>query len=210
MRRLLTNRRRALAAASFCAVTACACTTLEARYGEPLPTTQATLQEDMVDVGAVIAVLGPPARISALPDGMVMLYEYVAIQERQLGINLEFLELDILKMSMGRAQAQREALALIFDSSGTLRARQFRAWEEDVGRGGSIQLFFVALPTVDSRHLRQLPEQLTWGRAGLEPLPVTLNSANSVTTGAHGVEMNGTPSWAGQHTLEMSAPRRRP
>ncbi len=23
-------------------------------------------------------------------------------------------------------------------------------------------------------------------------------------------EMNGTPSWAGQHTLEMSAPRRRP
>lgn len=185
------------------------CTTLTAEYGRPLPESWSSLREGVADVGSAVAELGPPTRLSALPEGMVMLYEYVLIGERQLGINLEFLELEILKMSMGRARANREALVLVFDSGGMLRAMQHRAWEEDVGRGGSLQLFFVMLPTVDSSHLRALPEQHTWGRAALDPLPVTLNSAQSVAVGTHGLELRGTPTWAGQRTLEMSTPQRR-
>jgi hypothetical protein len=65
------------------------------------------------------------------------------------------------------------------------------------------------MPTVDSKHLWEGPEQFTWGRRALEPLTVTLNEGNSVTSGTHGIEMRGTPDSVGQRTLESQHKRRR-
>jgi len=64
------------------------------------------------------------------------------------------------------------------------------------------------MPAVDSRHPWESPEQLTWGRRSLEPLTVTLNEGNSVTSGTRGIEARGTPDSAGQRTLESQRRRR--
>jgi hypothetical protein len=179
------------------------CTIIGNRYGEPIDVANAGLQEGVTDVGRILEALGPPTHLSALPGGMVMVYEYVDVTERQLGINLNVIGLDWFKLAFGRGLAVREALVLVFDDAGSLRTKEFRSWTEDIGNGFGFQLFFAALPTVDKRHLTGPPEQFGWGRAALGPLPVTLNVDQSVDSGSHGVEMRGTPGSLGQRTLEM-------
>jgi len=178
------------------------CTILSRRYGEPIPAPDAWLQEGVTNVHQVVGELGPPSRMSALPDGFVMLYEYVDAKERQLGINLDFLGLDWFKFASGRGLAVQQALLLLFDDSGTLRAADFQDWTEPVGKGLAFQLFFVAMPTVDTRYLWEPAEQYGWGRSLLEPLPVTLNAGQSVRSGTHGLELRGTPRSAGERSLE--------
>lgn len=198
-----------LVALLLASAVASGCTTLGRRYGEPVSPNLQTLSEGTTTVSEVIAVFGPPARLSASPGGLVMLYEHIDGSEDQLGINLEVLGLDWFKVAIGRGSAAREALLLQFDEGGVLRSRVYRAWQEDTGRGFGFQLFFVALPTVDSKHLWESPEQFAWGRRSLEPLTVTLNEGQSVTSGTHGIEMRGTPDSAGQRTLELQRKRRR-
>ena len=147
--------------------------------------------------------------MSALPDGLAMLYEYIDATEKQLGINLELIGLDWFKLAFGRGAADRQALLLVFDQDGLLQAREYKAWRENVGRGFGFQIFFVAMPTVDSKHLWESPEQFTWGRQALDPLTVALNVGSSVTSGTHGIEMRGTPDSVGQRTLEAQKKRRR-
>ena len=185
------------------------CTLLERQIGEPVIGTSVDLQEGQADLRQVVVALGPPSGMSALPDGVVVLYEHLDLKERQFGINPEFTSLEWFKLSFGRARAEREALLLFFDADGLLRAREYRAWTEDVGRGLGFQLFFVVLPTVDSRHLAGPTRQDVWGRMALEPLPVTLNIQNSIVSGVHGLELRGTPTGAGQHSLEMEERKRR-
>ena len=179
------------------------CTILGNRYGEPIDVSHPSLEEGVTDVRQVVERLGPPTHLSALPGGLVMVYEYLDITEKQLGINLEIIGLDLFKVALGRGWAMREALVLLFDDSGSLRTKEFRRWKEDVGKGSGLQFFFAALPTVDKRHLIAPPEQFGWGRASLAPLPVTLNTGQSLDSGSHGIEMRGTPSSLGQRTLEM-------
>jgi len=91
-------------------------------------------------------------------------------------------------------------------SSGSIGSRwppvAFQAWTEPVGKGLALQFLFIAMPTVDTRHLWETSEQHLWGRGELEPLSVTLNAGQSIVTGSHGLEMRGTPRSAGQRTLE--------
>jgi hypothetical protein len=184
-------------------LTGSGCTIIGSRYGEPIEVAHFRLKEGVTDVGQVVEWFGPPTHLSALPGGLVMVYEYLDITERQLGINLNLIGLDWFKVASGRGMAKREALVLVFDDAGSLRAKEFRRWTEDIGKGIGFQLFFAVLPTVDKRHLSGLPEQFGWGRAMLRPLPVTLNAGQSVDSGSHGVEIRGTPVSVGQRTLEM-------
>jgi hypothetical protein len=207
------HRRRLRASAAavllLASVAAAGCTTIGRRYGEPVAPQLANLREGATTVSEAIAGLGPPARLSPVPGGLAMLYEYVDGTENQLGINLELVGLDWFKVAIGRGSAEREELLLLFDEDAVLRSREYRAWQEKTGNGFGFQLFFVAMPTVDSKHLWESPEQFTWGRRALEPLTVTLNEGNSVTSGTHGIEVRGTPDSAGQRTLESQRKRRR-
>lgn len=195
--------------ASLVLVTLTGCTMLDKRIGEPIHIDQAELQEGITDVPKIIALLGPPTHMSALPDGMVMVYEYVDARERQLGVNLDFMGLNWFKFSFGSAQANSEGLLLIFDNGGLLRAQDYQKWTEKLGSGLGFQLFITVMPTVDTRYLNAKPEQFRWGRAALEPLPVTLNAAQSLASGANGIEMRGTPDSVGQRALEMKTLERR-
>lgn len=208
MKRSLLNLSRA-ALLVLATLTGTGCTMLGKRIGEPIDIDQAELKEGVTNVAKIIALLGPPTLISALPDGMVMVYEYVDANEQQLGINLDFIGLDWFKFSFGSAEAKREGLLLIFDADGLLRAQDFQKWTEKLGTGLGFQLFFVAMPTVDTRYLNVKPEQLRWGRAALESLPVTLNTTQSLVSGASGIEMRGTPDSVGQRTLEMKTLERK-
>jgi hypothetical protein len=191
------------------AVAAAGCTTIGRRYGEPVSPLLPTLRDGATTLSDAIATLGPPARMSPVPGGVAMLYEFVDGTENQLGINLELVGLEWFKFAIGRGSAEREELLLLFDDDAVLRSSDYRAWREKTGNGFGFQLFFVALPTVDSKHLWESPEQFTWGRRALEPLTVTLNEGNSVTSGTHGIEMRGTPDSVGQRTLESQHKRRR-
>jgi len=184
------------------AIALCGCTILSKRAGVPIPVEELPLHEGAAMAGQVVAALGPPARMSTLPGGFAMLYEFLEARERQVGINLDFIGIDWFKIATGRGMAQREALLLVFDDEGTLRASDFQAWTEPVGKGLALQFLFVAMPTVDTRHLWDTPEQHVWGGGALEPLPVTLNAGQSIVTGSHGLELRGTPRSAGQRTLE--------
>jgi len=178
------------------------CTILGRRYGEPIAEPDSRLQEGTTTAADAVRDLGPPARMSALPGGFVMLYEFIDAQERQLGINLDFIGINWFKIATGRGLADRQALLLVFDEIGVLRAKDYQSWTEPVGKGLALQFLIVAMPTVDTRHLWETSAQHLWGRGALEPLPVTLNTGQSIVTGSHGLEMRGTPRSAGQRTLE--------
>ncbi|HET6593171.1 MAG TPA: hypothetical protein VFG48_09680 [Xanthomonadales bacterium] len=208
-----TNRRQAHASLAALLVLASlastGCTTIGRRVGAPISEPTADLEEGITRVSDVVDLFGPPARLSALPDGLAMLYEYIDATEKQLGINLELIGLDWFKLAFGRGAADRQALLLVFDQDGILQAREYKAWRENIGRGLGFQIFFVAMPTVDSKHLWEAPEQFGWGRQALDPLTVALNAGSSVTSGTHGIEMRGTPDSVGQRTLEAQKKRRR-
>jgi len=179
------------------------------QVGEPIPADPPGLHEGTTTTAEVIATMGPPSRMSPVSSGLAMLYEYIDVTEKQFGINLEFIGLDWFKVAIGRGTAEQQALLLVFDEGGVLRAQDYQAWRENVGSGFGFQLFFVAMPTVDTKHLWEVPEQFAWGRRALDPLTATLNAGQSVNTGAHGIEMRGTPDSVGQRTLEMQKKRRR-
>lgn len=178
------------------------CTILGRRYGEPIAEADWRLQEGTTTAAEAVRDLGPPVRMSALPGGFAMLYEFIDARERQLGINLDFVGIDWFKIATGRGLADRQALLLVFDDMGVLRARDYQSWTEPVGKGLALQFLIVAMPTVDTRHLWETSEQHFWGRGSLEPLPVVLNAGQSIVAGSHGLEMRGTPRSAGQRTLE--------
>ena len=213
MRSVTTRVRRTTspgaALAVLLALAATGCTTIGRRYGEPPPPTLPTLEEGVARASDVVHALGPPSRLSALPGGAVMLYEFIDATENQLGLNLEVIGLSWFKAALGRGRAEREALLLFFDQGGVLQSSHYESWSEVTGRGFGFQLFFVAMPTVDTRHLWEIPEQFTWGKRSLEPLAVTLNECQTVTSGTKGLEMRGTPDSVGQRTLEMLRKRRR-
>jgi hypothetical protein len=198
-----------MALLALTAITGAGCTMLGKRIGEPIAVEPTELQEGVTSVTQAVASLGPPTHMSALPGGMVMVYEYVEAKERQLGLNLEIIGLKWFKFSFGRAKAKDQDLSLLFDDDGLLQAWDFQDWTEKLGSGFGFQIFFVAMPTVDTRHLNAKPAQLSWGRAALEPLPVTLNAGQSLSSGDHGIEMRGTPDSVGQRTLEMGVTQRR-
>lgn len=185
------------------------CTILGKQIGKPIPVEQAGLEENITQVKQIVALLGPPTHMSVLPHGFIMVYEYVDAAEQQFGINLEFIGLNWFKMSFGRASTNHESLLLIFDDAGLLQAQEYDKWAEDLGKGFGFQLFFVAMPTVNTRHLDASPEQLSWGRSALQPLPITLNTAQSLDSGSHGIQLRGTPDSVGQRTLEMRIMTRR-
>jgi len=63
--------------------------------------------------------------------------------------------------------------------------------------------FSVTIPTGGPpQELIASAPQHHWGMSMLNPLPQTLNAANDIDAGMHGLEQRGTPIGVGQRTLE--------
>ena len=159
--------------------------------------------EDQLQLGDVLARLGPPHRISALSNGYVLAYEYWHIVEDKVGISLSAAGADFLSIDWGSAHTQGEFLLLSFNRQHQLVDSSFEEWDRDAGGGQGIQPLMSVVSVVDVDDLTKAMPQHRWGGFALERMPVTLNAGSHLDSGQSGIEQRGTPTGVGQRSLEM-------
>jgi hypothetical protein len=180
----------------------CGCTVVTEELGESLPPVEQAAAQGAT-TGQVLDALGPPSQITALNDGYAFLYEHALIRERQLGLSVNYLWLRYFKLALGSAEADREALLLTFGRDGRVSNSAFFEWTEDLGKGNSVQFIIAVMSVVDTGEITETPITLKWGGELLQSrLPESLNRQSSTITGLNGLEQSGTPTGAGQRTLE--------
>ncbi len=181
------------------------CTNMHKSYGTPLPESTEILHKGGSHYRDVLSVLGPPTQLSAMGDGMVFLYEQTDISERQVGISIDYDWLRLLKFALGSARVHRRVAVMLFDSQGILESREDKEWVDELGGGGSIQFVMAFISVVDTEDLEVTPYQHRWGAQILNKSQFDLlNAPSSLETGQSGVELLGTPTGAGQRTLELN------
>ena len=183
-------------------LTAGGCANFHRVFDMPLPQT-GRVQDGKAHYRDVLQELGPPAKVSAMEDDMVFLYETAKLVERQIGIEIRYEEIPILKAVYGRGQAEGQTAVFVFDSAGTLRSQGLEAWQRSLGSGQAVQLFLSLAEITSSGGYDEKPAANYWG-ADLLKSRVTraLNRHSSLETGQNGVERKGSPKGAGQHALE--------
>ena len=152
----------------------------------------------------VLESFGPPTKMSALPAGMVFLYEHVDLAERQYGLILPGEIGQWIKAVYASADADVEIMAFIFDGDGLLVGSDEQTWSADAGAGMSITLIFSAGSFTDTtQYENSATAPLEWGRGLTESPLKTLNSTQNLETGANGVQLTTNSEAVGQHTLEL-------
>lgn len=177
------------------------CTRWAYDIGDPLSAAQRPA--DNAALAEVLRQLGPPQRISALPDGYVLGWEHWVVKEMTLGLSLGPLGADMLAIDWGSAQMSGEFLLLTFNREHRLTASRFTLWDEHAGGGTALQPSLGLVDVVDISDLVGPMPQHRWGAMSLQRLPLPLNSASSPDSGVSGLEQRGTPRGAGQRTLEL-------
>ena len=143
----------------------------------------------------VLAVLGPPAKLTALPSGFAFLYESTQVFLRGLSV---FIIHPAFKVGVTKEERMLNAYVVVFNDQGLV-----------VGIGQitkSVPLSLALAVSLSTRgkgrELTVLAPQHRWGMHMLLPLPKTLNTANDIDAGMYGLEQRGTPIAIGQRTLE--------
>ena len=145
-----------------------------------------------------------PSRLSATPGGFAFIYEALKINEKKLGLNGPGEILQFLKMSFAGTALERHSYLLHFNADGMLIAAGLLEATEDLGTAGSVQAIISVQQLVDTSAFEDdALDASHWGSDLLDPLPVMLNNAQNLNTGAAGLEQSGTTTKIGQHTLEM-------
>jgi hypothetical protein len=133
-----------------------------------------------------------------------MLYEYNAIEEKQLGFSINAPVLQFIKFVGARASLEHQAWLLTFSTNGTLRAWGEEHWRNRLGSGAGAQILISVSALVDSSQIRRPAPQHDWGTLCLAPVPQTLNVGQSLDTGSQGLEQTLSPTAVGQRALEMT------
>lgn len=155
----------------------------------------------------VLDRLGPPAKISAIPGGMVFLYEHVETTQRQLAFDLAWIvssgPAQLVRLAVARGEGNLETAMFEFDEHGSLRAATTNVRQQDFGISFGVGL--VGLPVKlgkDQVYMQPAPQH-DWGMSMLRPLPRTLNAGQDLDAGTNGLELRGVSQKTGQRTLEM-------
>jgi len=180
------------------------CSSLRTEMGQPVQATGGEFAVGETRVETVMHKIGPPNSATRLPHGFAFLYEHSKTSEFQLGFSVPYSSLRYFKFIHAWNHLDHEAFALIFDNRGVLQDAGRRQWREKLGGGNAVQIVFNVMSLSDVSRLRRPADAHAWGQRLLEPLPVALNSAQSLRTGAHGLEQRIAPNYAGQQTLEMT------
>ena len=151
----------------------------------------------------VLAIFGPPQRISSNVSGYVMAWEHWQVDEDSLGIRLGAMGADILSLDWGKARIRGEFLLATFDREHRLSGSTVSQWDNDAGGGRGIQPFIGVVSMVDVDDLVSQMPQHRWGANSLRELPRALNSQSSPSSGEAGLEQRGTPPSIGQKSLEL-------
>lgn len=180
------------------------CAHLEHDIGDPLDLDALSRIDAGSHYGEILDQFGPPTKMSALPDGMIFLYEHIRLTERQYGLILPGEIGKWIKAVYASADADVDVIQLIFDEQGKLRAAGAQNWSSDAGAGMSVTLIFSAGSFTDTEQYETSATQsLDWGRAlTFAPLRA-LNAGQNLETGANGVQLTTNSPGVGQHTLEL-------
>ena len=183
------------------------CSSFRTEWGQPLQADAAHFTEGRTRVETVIEALGPPAQASVLPGGFVFFYEHSIVSEFQIGVSFDAPLLRWIKFVRASNRLDQDILLLVFDEDGVLRSMDPEAWRERLGGGGAAQFLYSSISLTEDSALRQRSPQHSWGREYLQPLPVLLNSGQSLRSGQHGLQQRLAHCYAGQQTLEMVKPK---
>ena len=159
-----------------------------------LPRTAETLVASTATDGDVLVALGPPAAITALPDGYAFLYEGGQLRNR--GVGASFYQ---ARASYAWSAAGFSLAAFVFDREGRLTAAAVERSDEGTGKGFSIGSQNAA--AVDQLPYILPASQHAWGRQLLDRLPAGLNAGSDPDSGAAGFELRGTSPSVGQRAL---------
>src|SRR5215475_2911269 len=140
----------------------------------------------------VLAALGPPAKVTALPSGFAFLYESTQVLQRGIALSFYF-----IRASVTKGDRVLDAYVVVFDERGLV------VGHEKLTKSVPLSMTFaVSIRTGGPpRELSAAAPQHQWGMSLLNPLPQTLNAANDIDAGMHGLEQLGTPRTVGQRTL---------
>jgi len=183
------------------------CSSFRIEMGQPVQATGGEFTARETRVETVVHKIGPPNSATRLPHGFAFLYEYSRVNEFQVGINVPYSFLRYLKFIHAWNHLDHEAFALIFDDRGVLQDAGRRQWREKLGGGNAVQIVFNVMSLSDVSKLLRPADAHTWGQRLLQPLPVALNSGQSLRTGENGLQQRIAPNYAGQQTLEMTKPK---
>lgn len=182
------------------------CAHLEHDLGEPLALDTFNDFAKGSHYSKVLGLLGPPTKMTALPDGMAFLYEHVKLTERQYGLILPGEIGKWIKAVYASADADVETILFVFDEEGNLRGADAQTWSADAGAGMSMTLIFSAGSFTDTeQYEKSTARSLEWGKSLTLPPLVVLNDGQNLETGANGVQLTTNSKGIGQHTLEFSS-----
>jgi hypothetical protein len=183
------------------------CSSFRTEIGRPLQVGAKEFTGGQTRVETVLNKLGPPNSATRLPQGLALLYEHSVVSEFQLGISINFSFLRYFKFIHAWNRLDEQAFLLTFDEQGVLRNASSGEWRENLGGGNAVQVVVSVMSLSDVSKFLRPADANGWGEELLQSPPVGLNSAQSLRTGAHGLQQRGGPDYVGQHTLEMTKPK---
>jgi hypothetical protein len=178
------------------------CTKVHLRVDKEVPAASIQAVQQNTQYADVLAALGPPAKLTALPSGFAFLYESTQVFRRGLSV---FIFSPSFKIGVTKEERLLNAYVVVFNEHGLV-----------VSSGGVTKSVPLSLALAVSLSTRGKGRELTapapqhrWGMSMLLPLPKTLNAASDIDAGLHGLEQRGTPRAVGQRTLEGTYGRHR-
>ncbi|CAA0100803.1 Uncharacterised protein [Halioglobus japonicus] len=190
---------------SLCTLLACgllaACSQWRYDLGAPLADTP--IPAERTTLADTLALLGPPLLMTATDNGFVLAWEHWHIREDSVGFRLGALGADFMSADWGEMRIKGEFLLLTFDKQHLLTSSSRSEWDNYGGGGKAIQPLFGFVSVVDVDDLTDVMPQHRWGRSLLQRLPGVLNTSSNLDTGQSGLQQRGTPTAAGQQSLEM-------
>ena len=152
----------------------------------------------------VLDELGPPLKMTVTPDGYAFMYEGLDTQEFQLGFSLPVPVISWFKFVVAQADYDHLVMIYQFDRNHRLLAAADTDTHFDLGNSMAVQPVFTVKLLFDTASVEEEVVHFTeWPEFCLQPLPQTLNRANTMNIGTAGIEQRGTAPTVGQRSTEM-------
>jgi hypothetical protein len=180
------------------------CATSRKRLNQNLDFPKEPYVDGVTHSDEVLDELGPPLKISSMPNGYVFMYESLDTKELQLGFSLPIPFVKWFKFVVAQADYDHKVMSYHFDDNHVLLTSGGHETPFDLGNTIAIQPVLTVNSMFDTSSVEDEIVHFTeWPAFCLMPLPQTINRAQSIDTGTHGVEQRGTAPTVGQRSPEL-------
>ena len=183
---------------------ACGCTLGRKKVGQGMAFPAEPYKVGVTHRDEVLDELGPPLKMTVLPEGYAFMYESLDTQELQLGFSLPVPVISWFKLVIAQADYEHQVMVYQFDRRHRLIASAGDDTHFDLGNTMAVQPIFTVQMLFDTSEVEnEVVDFVEWPAFCLLPLPQTLNRNSSLNGGVAGIEQRGTAPAVGQRTLEM-------